>query len=225
MKSKRSDFVKSTLLVVLVVWCLGAFFATPVAADAVTPGTYVLFDHPASNLTGAIGPYGLRMDFLTPPDGDGPVFSVSCVDCSGDGTQNASVKLEWTGLTAVISGSLWNWTTSEMWSVDYTLTGLTTVAKGFTATGGNGLLTPPSGPATILTGKQDHKDPRIAFYFLADGHRLPGDNYTIVGRGWLVGDDTNDWIVTAKRVPEPATLFLLGPGLLMGIGFFRKRIE
>ena len=34
----------------------------------------------------------------------------------------------------------------------------------------------------------------------------------------------NDWIVKAHRLPEPSTLFLLGPGLL-GLGFFRKRVE
>jgi len=71
--------------------------------------------------------------------------------------------------------------------------------------GGNGTLNPPVGPATVLTGEQNSSS--IAFSFLSDGQHLEGRDYAIVGRGWLVSGHTNDWIVTAERVPEPSTLF------------------
>jgi len=220
-KSKRSGYVKSILQVVVAVWCLGAFFATPVVASGVEPNIlYRLFDHPDAALFKAGGPpYGLRLDFID------ATFSVSCVSCGSFDGQNAFVTLLWGGGdTALITGQLWNNALNEMWTVSHTITGVFSVAKGFEATGGVMLLTPPGGPSLgVILGKQDSAVPPVAFRFLADGHRLP-DDYTIVGRGWFDKDGTNDWIVTAQRVPEPATLFLLGPGLL-GLGFFRKRLE
>ena len=105
MKNKWSAFVKSRLLVLAIMGCLAIVFATPVLADAVTPGTYRLFDHPDADVALG-GPYGLPLDFLSiePPPGEDDVFSASCVNCDGSG-QNAFVTLEWDGLTAVITSS------------------------------------------------------------------------------------------------------------------------
>ena len=224
MKNKRSDFVKSTLLVVVAVWCVGIFFATPVAASGVEPNTlYQLFDHPDAGLFKKnLSPgYGLRLDFI--PGEPGPTFSVSCVSCGGAGGPNAFVTLMWNGLTAVITGSVWNWLTGEMWTVSHTMS-TSTDPPNFTSDNGVLTLTDPNGPVYTLDGKSNGV---LTFAFLADGYRLP-DDYTIVGRGWFVPTDksetTNDWIVTAKRLPEPSTLFLLGSGLL-GLVFFRKRLE
>ena len=68
-----------------------------------------------------------------------------------------------------------------------------------------------------LTGLQNGSG--FVFVFLADGHRIDGDSDTPVGRGWLQGSGTNDWLV---MVPEPGTLFLLGSGLL-GLTLYGRR--
>ena len=231
MKSKRSDFVKSIFLVAVALWCLGIFFTTPVAASAIVPGTtWVLFDHPDAALTNdpGFGPYGLRGDFLDPPSGKGPVFSVSCENCDGLGVGNdAFVTLVWNlDNSVVISGTIWNNNIDGFWTVLHTLTAIQ-VADGLSSTDTLTsvlMLTPFGGSPIVTTGKATSPG-GPSFLFLADGHRLdPNDNYTPVGRGWFNEDGTNDWIVIGRRVPEPATLLLLAPGLL-GLGFFRRRLE
>ena len=229
MKSKQGEFVKSILVSLVAVWCIGIFFATPVAADAVIPGTYQLFNHPDANLTGSQGPYGLRGDWISPPSGSGPVFSVFCVTCDGvDATKNAFVTLVWDGFNVTISGTIYNNHTKEIWTVVHTMT-TNPEPDGFSSSDTLTsvlTLTPPGGPLIVTTAKANGNGD--SFLFLADGHRLGGyagfHDHTIVGRGWLYEDGTNDWIVTAKRIPEPSTLLLLGPGLL-GLGFFRRRLE
>ena len=156
MKSKRSDFVKSILLVVVAVWCVGVFFATPVLASAIVPGTtWVLFDHPDAALTNdpGFGPYGLRGDFLDPPSGKGPVFSVSCVDCDGLGN-NASVTLVYNlDLTVVISGTIWDNNNGGFWTVFHTLTAIPET-DGFSSIDGILMLTTPGGVTLpSITGK------------------------------------------------------------------------
>ena len=180
---------------------LVAFAATPALAGTILPGTYALLDHGA----GELGPdYGLRMDSL------GEVFSVEL--------GAASVTLTWNASSANISGTLRS-ETNELWTVDYDLTGIALVGtQGFTATGGSGTLTDSSSTEYTLTGKQDGDG--FAFLFLADGHRIDFDNDTPVGRGWLEGSGTNDWLVIG--IPEPGTLLALGSGLL-GLTLFGRR--
>ena len=174
------------------------------SAGTILPGLYQLLDHPDGSANPP--PYGLRMDAL------GFTFSV---ELSG-----ADVVLEWDGgSTATISGSLWNNQASEMWTVDYTLTGVTAepLDLGFTATGGSGTLIDPLFNNYALTSEANGSG--SVFDFLADGHRLAGhptfgDEDTAVGRGWLQPPgSTDDWLVRAVVIPEPGTALLLGLGL------------
>lgn len=187
-------------------------YGQAVIAAPISPGVFELLNHPDGLLVGSHGPYGLRLDFDSPPVGNGPTFDVQA--------DSTPVTLTWNlNGTVVIEGRLLNNTTNEFWDVVYNLTGVVATSGGFSATGGSGSLTyddvgvaPVSSPIS-LTGKQNGSGE--AFLFLPDGHRLAGDNTTTVGRGWVEGDGTfNDWLVIGLQsetfnVPEPATIGLL----------------
>ncbi len=203
MLSMLDSYGKKAVLPLLLL--VGTIFAAGAAsAGTILPGLYQLLDHPDG--TANPPPYGLRMDAL------GYTFSV---ELSG-----ADVVLEWDGgSTATISGSLWNNQASEMWTVAYTLTGVTAAPAdlGFSATGGSGTLTDPLLNAYALASEANGAG--SVFDFLGDGHRLGGhpafgDADTAVGRGWLQPPgSTDDWLVRAVVIPEPGTALLLGLGL------------
>ena len=195
------------LLWVLLLW------SSTANAGTILPGTYQLLDHGFGDLGPA---YGLRVDAIS------EVFSMEL------GT--AQVLLTWDGgSTANISGILnqntagGNGGVGAAWSVSYDLTGVTAVGtQGFTATAGSGTLTDPFSTVTNITGEIDVST-GFVFEFLADGHRIPGDNDTAVGRGWLLPPgSTDDWIVRAVLVPEPGTALLVSLGLV-GIAAIRSR--
>ena len=175
------------------------------AVGTLGPGLYQLHDHGFANH----GPnYGLRADAI------GAFFSV---DLGG-----ADVKLNWDGgPTATITGTVHNNATTQLWDVDFTLTGVVADGTvGFYSAGGTGTLTDPSNNVTILTGLQDSANE--AFRLAADGHRIPNDDDTPVGRGWLLPiDSVDDWIVTAELIPEPASLAMLASG---GLLLLRRRV-
>ena len=69
----------------------------------------------------------------------------------------------------------------------------------------------------------------IAFEFLNDGHRLPGDNTTWVARGWIGPKDGftgdmgayNDWLI--KEVPLPGAVWLFGSGVASLVAIRRRK--
>jgi hypothetical protein len=168
-------------------------------AGTIVPGIYRLLDHGY----GSKGvDYGLRFDSLSDT-----LFSTEL--------GGAMTFLTWNGgVTANISGTLHNNDTSELWMVDYDLEEIDTnvYSDGWSAGKGSGILTDPSNNDIILTGKKDGSG--SVFIFRANGHGIPDDDMTPVGRGWLEPPgDTNDWKVKAALVPEPGTAVLLSLGL------------
>ncbi len=201
-----SSKIRTPLFVVGFISFLLLLSTSPAAAGIITPGTYRLFDHGFGNL----GPdYGLRVDAT------GQLFSTEL--------GGAQTVLTWNGgPTATISGTLHENTTTDIWQVNYVMTGVVAAAGnlGFTATAGSGTLTDPLLNVTPITGEQNGSG--IAFDFLADGHRIPGDSDTAVGRGWLLPpSSTDDWLVRAELIPEPGSALLIGLGLT-SLSFCRR---
>ncbi|MDW3094069.1 MAG: PEP-CTERM sorting domain-containing protein [Gammaproteobacteria bacterium] len=190
-------------------------------AAQVTPGQYLLLDHPDGALFKSDGvPYGLRLDDQA-NFGTGGNGSVGAKTFSTQ-ANGVSAILDWDGgTTATITGTLNRNSNDSVWDVVYTLTGVSAVAGangGFVATAGSGTLTNGS-DQIILAGVLDGSDVFRAF---GDGHRLPG-NSEQVARGWLSPNgSTNDWLVQLTPVPVPAALPLL-ISALMGFSFFSRR--
>ena len=185
------------ILILALALGLATVAAPPAHAGMVLPGTYQLLDHGF----GALGPdYGLRVDAI------GEVFSFEL--------GGVAVFLTWDGgATANISGTIHENDDSEIWTLNYDLTGVTAVGTlGFTATGGSGTITDSFLNVTNITGEANPGGDVMEFF--GDGHRIPGDNDTPVGRGWLLPpSSTDDFLFRAVAVvPEPAALLLLGLG-------------
>ncbi|MCA9102735.1 MAG: PEP-CTERM sorting domain-containing protein [Pirellulales bacterium] len=206
----------SMVVVALGLFAPNLFNVSHASAGTIFPGIFELFNHPDGSAV-SLGPYGLRLDSLDPPDGLGPTYSIEA-DVN-------PVVLTWNlDDTAVIEGRILNNTTGEFWKVEYHLTDLTVFGNGFMAATGAGTLTyddagTPQPPIALVGTAMEGS----VFNFLADGFRLENDEMTPVGHGWMVPlsrpDEytTNDWLITATQVkvfvPEPASLALIVLGL------------
>ncbi len=185
------------------------------SAAAVTPGVYQLLDHPDGQLVSSQGPYGLRLDDLIPPAGNGPTFSTEI--------NGARVLLDWNGgNSATISGLLWHNLENTLWSVEHVLTGISIVPGpngGFEATAGNMTLTDPNNVQYTFLSKQDNQG--VAFYALGDNHRCSGytDCGPLTANGWLepvtYDGNYNDWLVQLNPVPVPAAAWLFLSALVV----------
>ena len=187
-------------------------------ASIVQNQQYLLLDHPDSALTNSLGhgPYGLRLDALL-PNGVGPTFSVEL--------NGAEAILQWVGDTATIVGKVWNNSTNELWNVMQTFTGVTAVAGGFQAAGGELTIIDTSLNEFLF----DATPAGNVFTADASGHRCASHDGCgpLVARGWIVPRFTdpvgsNDWLVQLTPVPIPAALPLLISGLL-GFSLFSRK--
>ncbi len=192
--------------------------ASQAHATAIVPGDYFLLDHPDSALP---APYGLRLDVLDPPVGNGPTFSTE--------VGGARVVLSWDGSgTATISGTVYNNDTGNLWTVDQTLTGVSPIGSGatagFSATGGTLTITVASQDVALYGANQFVFGSGLmagkAFVARGDSYRCGShpDCGPGVARGWLTldgasGNTTDDWIVQLSPVPLPAAVWMLLAGL------------
>ena len=142
---------------------------------------YKLFDHPYGNLTSDGPPpvnYGLRLDSL-----GGTAAERTFSTQSDIGSYLYWNESDPAG--AIIIGALTRNSDLSQWGVVYIMDA-TASATGYTSTQGIGLLI-GAGGLYGFTGMQGDSGEQDGLSFIAqgDGHRLPGDNSSEVGRGWL----------------------------------------
>ncbi|NKB57856.1 MAG: PEP-CTERM sorting domain-containing protein [Alphaproteobacteria bacterium] len=193
-----------------------------------------LLDHGS----GGLGPfYGLRLDD-TLPVGPDRLFSFGgastarlIFDTAGTASISGTVIENGDGSTAACSGG--NDDSPEdcsVWDLEYTFSGITVQDvgdpfAGFIATGGSGSVNQQGSLTELELGFALNGDD-LAFLWLPDGHRLPGDNSSLVGRGWVDptsnSSGANDFLFQGRIVPEPGAIALFGVGLI-GLSVMRRR--
>ena len=190
--------------------------------------TFDLFDHPS----GAIDPqaYGIRLDGLGIEDpvtfsfGDSQANSTMTLEVVDTGS-NIEIRMSGTvtGNTANGGTDFGTFALNVTYVVD-------AVANGWEDNDMNvgtmiGTLEGDFGSGTQVVDLFPKSNGSDSFYFLADGHRISGDNSTWVGRGWLLPNnqmgDTNDFLFQAALVPLPAAAWG-GLAMLGGIAAARR---
>jgi len=196
------------------------------SAGGLDIGVFQLNDHPGGGENPP--PYGLRLDGIL-----GAGIATLSLDFYNDTI--LTVHDNGGALSINISGTLYGglvdnlggYISANTYDVDFTYTvGVNGVSNGWDVNGfdvGNiGTVTnTDTNDVTTIYGKPN--DLGLNFAFLADGHRLDGDNSSWVGRGWVTdqadGSDPyagfRDWLFTATEVPAPGALALLGLGGLI----------
>jgi MYXO-CTERM domain-containing protein len=197
--------------------------AMSASAGGLTIGQYLLGDHPGGGENPP--PYGLRLD--------GIVGAGAATLSLGHHSDTILTVIDDGGTLSInISGTLYGGAvdgmggyvsaTSYAIDMDYVIgvsdEGNGWAVNGFTASN-SGTLTNLDTMAVIdLYGKDNSAG--LVFAFLADGHRLTGDDTSWVGRGWITdqsdGTDPHsgfrDWLFTATEVPAPGAFALVGLG-------------
>lgn len=215
----------------------GVFFISPSNNAQATPVTWDLVDHGF----GSLGPfYGLRLDNPS-NSGDPRLFSFGgastaalVFDSAGTPTASISGTIIENGNAdnpACSGGAVDSPGDCNVWNLEYTFTGIAVEdaldpLAGFTATGGSGSVVLQDLSISLTLGSKQN-GANLAFLWLPDGHRLPNDDTTLVGRGWVDPTDNlpgaNDFLFTGVQlVPEPGAVALFGMGLI-GLGFMRRR--
>lgn len=165
----------------------------------------------------------MRLDSLNPssPDGDDEEFF-------SFEENGAEAYLTWDGTNGSMTGTMWQNSggLNALFTLSFTFGGEVANGMGFTATSGSGTPTRIGGDGQVINLGFEQDSIGRAFLFLFDGHRLPGDNSSPVGRGWVTangrGGNYNDFLFTAAPVPLPAAAWLFISGLL-GFGFWKRR--
>ena len=173
---------------------------------------YDLEDHPDRAVAGE--DYGIRLDSAS-------------TFWSFDGASDAELRIDTDLNVAVIVGTVIESPLSgaaAVWNIVYRMEDITILdaAKGFfTATAGLGFITDGTTTHDI---ESLPNGAGIALEFDGDGHRLPGDNTSEVGRGWIDAAGVNDFLFTATELGSPGGGFpevpLPAGGLLLigGLG-------
>lgn len=201
-----------------------AAHATPVVS------TFDLSNHPGGNA--APPAYGLRFDGMF---GGNALTVFSFVDVQltvTDNTMDAGdISMRIHGLVEGGEVSDNAFSDPELFTIDFNyVSNVETYQGGWRVVGTNnefntGTIAPLNGdPEDVFTVVDNDNN---AFIFAPDGHRLPGDDATWVGRGWLTtnmnGHDspgTQDFLFVGTPVPTPGSATLLA---ISGFAATRRR--
>ena len=205
----------------------GAISLAGAAAHAAT-FTYDLLDHGYGNMAHTFD-YGLRLDRETPDR----FFSF-------ENGAAATLVYDDVDLTATISGSMREHlgrdqnnmeVLGELFTISYKITGVTDMGDGqFVDYSGTGTGSIFRGNDVLALGAAANNALEY-FIFKGDGHRLPNDSDTHVGRGWVQKNPgANDFLFQASLrpddnvppVPLPAAGWMLIAGLA-GLGLMGRR--
>ncbi|MEZ6241886.1 MAG: hypothetical protein R3B57_02485 [Phycisphaerales bacterium] len=194
------------------------------AANADVVAQFQMHDHPDGDVNPP--PYGLRVDNLFDA-GRINTFSIdhfgdSIITINDDGG-NLSIHMEGTLYGGRDGGEMPVTPEAYTYAFDF-IEGVEAYNGGWRVVGtpdaNGGFLDQVNGDFYATFGAKAD-DNGISFIFAPDGHRLPGDDSSWVGRGWVMADGvqrtgyTQDWLFTADVVPAPGTLALaLGGGVL-----------
>ena len=205
---------------------------------------YNLFDHSDGNRSD--GPeyfeYGLRLDSVGGANNPNSFWSF---ESSDDGNAQlpassslATLSVDFARDAASISGQLRNNGTGELWTIDYSLSGLTIldgtllgdagVGTSFGAVSGAGsLINSDSSVSIALDGLLDSRD-EFAFTLAFESGLGDGISFrsgplgeTNTAGGWIDAPGTNDFLATVSPVPLPAAGWML-LSALSGLGLIRR---
>lgn len=207
-----------------------ALAATTMAASAggLLIGEFKLGDHPDGNQNPP--PYGLRLDNVMGPGVS--TFSIGYHDNTVlsvyDDGGTISINIQGTLFGGLIDNS-GGYVSAADYTIDFTYS-LNVSDEGngwevntFDSANAGSLVNMTTLESTTLYGKDNAEG--LVFSFLADGHRLSGDNSSWVGRGWVTdksdgeaaGSGSQDWLFTASTIPAPGALALLGLGGMVSV--------